>query len=84
MFKRETVDAYKIKFGSDDPVTKEVMKDLEYFCGYNSQIFIPGQTDHTAFLLGARSVFLRILSMLNADEKQILNPEERQKNGKPE
>lgn len=43
---------------------KAVLADLRRYCGYDAALFVPGSSDHTAYNLGNRDVFLYVLAKL--------------------
>lgn len=63
--KKQLLINYRVTFNSE--AGREVLKDLESFCGYNNPCFIRGEADSTAFQLGGRNVYLRIKKLLETD-----------------
>ena len=51
------------------PNGEHVMDDLRRYSGYDACLFSPGQPDRTAYVLGARDMFLYILDKLKAPEE---------------
>ena len=54
------------------PVAEDVLKDLYRFCLVGAECFVPGDPLATAHNLGKRRVGLRIASILNMTDEQIL------------
>lgn len=62
--------AYRTVFASDDG--KLVLQDLAKFAGLRQELAVPGDTHATYHSLGKRRVLLRILSMSNMSEAEVL------------
>lgn len=59
---------YNVTFHSE--CGARVFEDLKKFCGYNDSCYMRGESDLTAFRLGQRNVFLRILSQLECAKEE--------------
>lgn len=77
--RRRTVEAYRRFFASDDG--KLVLEDLRGFCGYRDPIIDTADVNLTMSRLGARSVFLRILSRADVTDEQLMATAERMSRG---
>lgn len=59
---------YNVTFHSE--CGERVLEDLKKFCGYNDSCYMRGESDLTAFHLGQRNVFLRILNFLERSKEE--------------
>lgn len=59
---------YNVTFNSESGT--RVAEDLKAFCGYNDSCYFPEQPNVTAFHLGQRNVYLRILNFLERFDKE--------------
>ena len=72
MRKAKIVQAYKNCFNLDDPDTSIVLQDMCKAHGIFTNTFDPDPCTH-AFASGERNVVLRILSLMQLTEKEIIN-----------
>ena len=63
------ISAYKKTFSG--PEGDVVLEDLMKSCGFFGTTFVPGDSHHTAYSEGARSVVLRILQTIEITSEEM-------------